>query len=213
MTTAWSASSAAPRTETASTWMLATALSSSSGTAGLLTAGSTFTTSTLGTSSGRSPAGASPAGQGRPGSTYNDRNGRCLTRTGDLLLVRTDAAGGAGARRRPCLLGIRRLRRRSRGRRIQPDSARFGRITGTGYPIAWRATRWEALCGRRASGRALVEAGTIGRAGSPANRTDYGSRAEAAAAPSRRQKPAVDGQRHWSRGQPRKPRVRSSPPG
>src|SRR5438270_13888430 len=60
MTTAWSASSAAPRSETASTWMLATALSSSSRTAGSLTAGSTFTTSTLGTSSGLSPAGAAP---------------------------------------------------------------------------------------------------------------------------------------------------------
>ena len=53
-TTAWSASSAAPGSETASTWMLATASSSSSRTAGLLTVGSTFTTSTLGTSSGRS---------------------------------------------------------------------------------------------------------------------------------------------------------------
>src|SRR5438128_2775265 len=41
--------------------MWATALSSSSRTAGLLTVGSTFTTSTLGTSSGPSPAGASPA--------------------------------------------------------------------------------------------------------------------------------------------------------
>jgi SnoaL-like protein len=61
MTTAWSASSAAPRSETASTWMLATALSSSSRTAGSLTVGSTFTTSTLGTSSGRSP----PARAGR----------------------------------------------------------------------------------------------------------------------------------------------------
>jgi hypothetical protein len=44
-----------------STWMLATALSSSSRTAGSLTVGSTFTTSTLGTSSGRSPVGARPA--------------------------------------------------------------------------------------------------------------------------------------------------------
>jgi ketosteroid isomerase-like protein len=71
--TAWSASSAAARSETASTWMLATASSSSSRTAGLLTVGSTFTTSTLGTSSGHSPAGAGPAGHAAVrGSTYID---------------------------------------------------------------------------------------------------------------------------------------------
>src|SRR2546421_1336443 len=50
--------------------MWATALSSSSRTAGLLTVGSTFTTSTLGTSSGPSPAGASAADDRR--SSSND---------------------------------------------------------------------------------------------------------------------------------------------
>src|SRR5437588_93845 len=62
MRAAWSASSAAPPTEAASTSMLATRLSSSSRTAGSPTVVSTFTTSTPGTSSGRSPAGASPVG-------------------------------------------------------------------------------------------------------------------------------------------------------
>src|SRR2546422_1036788 len=53
--------------------MLATALSSSSRTAGLLTVGSTLTTSTLGTSSGRSPVGASLAGHAAVrSSTYID---------------------------------------------------------------------------------------------------------------------------------------------
>src|SRR2546427_4532281 len=51
--------------ETASTWMLATASSSSSRTAGSLTVGSTFTTSMLGTSSGPSPWSATSPGRSR----------------------------------------------------------------------------------------------------------------------------------------------------
>src|SRR5882724_11649787 len=59
MMAAWSACSAAPVTEKASTWTSATASSSSSRTARSSTAESTSTTSTPGTSSGRSQPVAS----------------------------------------------------------------------------------------------------------------------------------------------------------